>query len=185
MFFPRKIPSGLRRAGGAAAFALVAAAATPSVSSAGSVHAASAHSDPCSYLSDAAASVALSVPLSENVQHARVSNDLCVYRAPGRAGSLAFVNVVTGKTTALRRFAEFLRLAGDRSQAIAGVGDAAYAIGPNVFALRGDTLIVAGVGEPGASRSELRRASVELARSVAESAIASRRHGARVRKAAR
>lgn len=172
MFVPRTFPSSLRRAAGAAAVAVVTAAATPSVTSAGSAHGASAHIDPCSYLSDAAASVALSVPPSENLRHARVSTDLCVYRAPGRPGSLAFVNVVTGKPAALRRFGELLRLAGDRSQAIAGVGDVAYAIGANVFALRGDTLIVTGVGYAGASRSALRTASIELARSVADSGIA-------------
>jgi hypothetical protein len=179
VFLPRTFPSGLRRAAGAAAFALVAAAATPSITSAASTHA--AHIDPCSYLSDAAARVALSVPLTENVQHAQVTNDLCTYRVPGRPGALAFVNVVSGKPVALRRFAEFLRLAGDRSRAIPGVGDAAYAVGPNVFALRGDTLIVAGLGEAGVSRSTLRTASIELAHRVAESGIATGCYSARVR----
>jgi hypothetical protein len=107
------------------------------------------------------------VPPSDNVQHARISNDLCVYRTPGERGTYAFVNVVTGKPSALRRFAELLRFAGDRSQAIAGVGDAAYRIGPNVLALRGDTLIVAGIGNAGASRAALRTASIELLQELA------------------
>jgi hypothetical protein len=188
VFVPQMLPPNLYRAAGAAALALVAAAATATVTSAGSVHAASAHIDPCSYLSNAAASVALSVPLSENMQHARVSNDLCVYRAPGGSGPVAFVNVVTGRPSALGRFGEFLRFAGDRSQAIAGVGDAAYTIGPNVFVLRGDTLIVASVGDAGASRSTLRKASIGLARSAVNSWIAINstcgKDSARVREAA-
>ena len=165
---PQTLQPTRRSAVGAAALALVAATATLSATSAGSAQAVSARIDPCSYLTDAAASVAL----GRNVQHARVSNHLCVYRAPDRSGSFAFVNVVTDKASALARFADFLRLAGGRSQQIAGLGDAAYAIGPNVVALRGDTLIVANVGEAGASRSARRAASIELARSAVNSAIA-------------
>ena len=133
-------------------------------------------------------SVALSVPLSDNVQHARASTDLCVYHLRGRPGAVALINVVTGKASSLVRFAKFLRLAGDRSQPIAGLGDVAYTIGPNVVALRGDTLIVASVGETGASRSALRTASIQLARSAANSWIAMsstcEKHSARVSDAA-
>ncbi|MCU1464039.1 MAG: hypothetical protein JWO37_4114 [Acidimicrobiales bacterium] len=189
MLLPRKIPFSFRRAAGAAALALIASVATPSVTSAGSAPAVSAHIDPCSYLSNAAASVALSVQLSENMQHARVSNGVCRYSVPGRPDTLAFVYLVTGKAAALRRFAELLRLSGKRSQAVAGVGDAAYAVGSNVFAVRGDTLIVVSVAEPGASRPTLRLASIALARSVANGRVAasctSRRYSAQVRNAAR
>jgi hypothetical protein len=139
----------------------LAAVTTVSASSA-----ASAHGDPCSYLSDAAAKIALSVPLSDKVQHARISNELCVYRAPREPGTYAFVNVVTGKPSALRRFAELLRFAGNRSQPIA-VGDAAYTIGPNALALRGDTLIVAGIRNAGPSRADLRAALIRLLREAA------------------
>ena len=164
---PRTLPPRLRRVAGVAALALVAAAATLAPTSAGSAQAASPRTNPCSYLTDAAASAVL----GGGVQHARVSNDLCVYHAPGRRGSLAFINVVMGKAATSARFATFRRLAGNRSQAIAGVGDAAYTIGPNVVALRGDTLIVASVGETGASPSALRTASIELARSAANSQL--------------
>lgn len=166
---PRTPRARLRRAAGALALVLVTVSATLSPTSAASPHAASAYTDPCSYLTDAAASVALSV---ENVHHARVSNDLCVYRVPRRLGSLAFVDVVTSKGSALASFAQFLRLAGDRSQPIAGLGDVAYAIGPNVVALRDDTLIVTGIREAGDSRSALRTASIELARGAANSRMA-------------
>ena len=168
----RTFPAKLRRAAAAVALALVASAATASPTDARSGQTASAYADPCSYLSDAAAHVALGVPLSENVQHARASNDLCVYRVPERPDALAFVNVVRGKASALARFAEVLRFAGAGLQPIAGVGDVAYAIGANVIALRDDTFIVAGIGEPGASSSALRTASIELARGAAASGIA-------------
>lgn len=165
-------PAKLRRAAGAVALALLASTATVSPADARAAQAASAYTDPCSYLTDAAARVALGVPLSENVQHARASNDLCVYRVPGRPDALAFVNVVTGKASALARFAEVLSFAGAGLQPIAGLGDVAYAIGANVVALRDDTFIVAGVGEAGASSSALRTASVELARGAATSGVA-------------
>ena len=189
MFLPRTIPSRVRRAGGAAVFALIASVATPSVISAGSALTVSARIDPCSYLSNAAASVALSVPPSENMQHARVWNGACRYRVPGRPDTFAFVYLVTGKAAALRRFAELLRLSGNRSQAVAGVGDAAYAVGSNVFAVRSDTLIVVSVEEPGASRPTRRLASIAVARSVSNGSVAasctSGRYGAQVRNAAR
>jgi hypothetical protein len=175
VFLPRRIlPPNVGGAARAAALSLTAATATLSATSAGLAQ--TAHTDPCAYLSDGTVSVAL----GGNVVHAAVSNEFCVYRSPGQSPAVAVIDVVTGNR-ASARFSYFRRRAGDRSRPIAGLGDAAFAIGSNVFALRGETFILVSVGKVGASQAARWTASIELTRAAAKSQVAvvpARRFGA-------